>query len=133
MSSEADDVRVLVVDDSADAAEALALLLEIGGYVVRTAADGATALLQVQSFAPHCVLLDVDMPGIDGLELSKTLRAQYGDDIVLVAVTGWSARDARVAETFEVVDHYLRKPLNPSELHKVLPPTGGPPSTAPVT
>jgi DNA-binding response OmpR family regulator len=119
-----DEVRVLVVDDSDDAAEALALILQINGYVVKTAANGAQALTQVAHFSPHCVLLDVDMPGIDGLQLSKTLRERYGDDIVLIAVTGWSTGDTRVAQTFEVVDHYLRKPLNPQELQKLLPPTG---------
>lgn len=119
-----DEVRVLVVDDSTDAAEALAAILELNGYRVSTAPDGAGALAQIDGFRPHCVLLDIDMPGIDGLQLAKTLREEHGDDIVLVAVTGWSAGDPRVAETFAVVDHYLRKPLDPLELQKLLPPTG---------
>ena len=119
-----DEVRVLVVDDSADAAEALAAILELNGYRVLTASEGGAALSVIDGFRPHCVLLDIDMPGIDGLQLSKTLRDQYGDDIVLVAVTGWGISDPRVAETFVVVDHYLRKPLDPAELQKLLPPTG---------
>ena len=118
-----DEVRVLVVDDSADAAEALAAILELNGYRVQTAPDGAAALALIDGFRPHCVLLDIDMPGIDGLELSRRLREEYRDDIVLIAVTGWSAGDPRVAETFAVVDHYLKKPLDPAELQKLLPPT----------
>lgn len=117
-----DDVRVLVVDDSADAAEALAIVLELSGYTVSIAHDGAEALARLARVAPHCVLLDIDMPGMNGLELSKHLRAEHGDDIVLVAVTGWPADDPRVAETFRVVDHYLRKPIDPHALEKVLPP-----------
>jgi DNA-binding response OmpR family regulator len=118
-----DDVRVVVVDDSTDAAEALALILELNGYVVRTALDGHLALAVIEQFNPHCVLLDIDMPGLDGLQLSKTLRERYRDDIVLIAVTGWSVDDARVKETFTVVDHYLHKPMDPVELQKLLPPT----------
>lgn len=121
-----DDVRVLVVDDSLDAAQALAMILEVNGYTVQIAEDGAAALDRIHSFSPHCVLLDVDMPGIDGLQLSRALRLRYGDDIVLIAVTGWGSTDQRVAQTFEVVDHYLRKPLDPMELQKLLPPTGAP-------
>jgi DNA-binding response OmpR family regulator len=119
-----DDVRVVVVDDSTDAAEALALILELNGYVVRTALDGHLALAVIEKFNPHCVLLDIDMPGLDGLQLSKTLRERYRDDIVLIAVTGWSVDDARVKEAFTVVDHYLHKPMDPAELQKLLPPTG---------
>lgn len=117
-----DEVRILVVDDSTDAAEALAMVLELSGYTVSVAHDGVEALALLAHTAPHCVLLDIDMPGMNGLELSKHLRAEHGDDIVLVAVTGWPADDPRVAETFRVVDHYLRKPLNTHALEKVLPP-----------
>lgn len=118
-----DDVRVLVVDDSVDAADALAQILEDYGYVVQTAHDGAQALSLVDGFQPHCVLLDIDMPGIDGLELTRTLRERHRDDIVLIAVTGWGAGDPRVAQTFTLVDHYVSKPWDPADIQKLLPPT----------
>ena len=117
-----DDVRVLVVDDVADAAEALAETLELSGYKVQVAADGARALALIEKQQPHCVLLDIGMPGMDGNELARTLRQRYGDDIVLIAVTGREHDDESVSDTFARVDHYLQKPVDPDVLRKLLPP-----------
>jgi CheY-like chemotaxis protein len=117
-----DDVRVLVVDDVVDAAEALAETLALSGYRVWIATDGAAALALVEEHKPHCVLLDIGMPGMDGNELTRTLRTRYGDDIVLIAVTGREHDDERVSDTFERVDHYLQKPVDPDVLRKLLPP-----------
>lgn len=116
-----EEVRVLVVDDDTDVAQALAGLLELDGYRVRVGHDGRSALQLVRDFDPHCVLLDIDMPGVDGNMLSQQLREQFGDDVVLVAVTGWSEDDGRVAATFARVDHYLQKPIDGAQLRKVLP------------
>lgn len=117
-----DEVRVLVVDDVADAAEALAEALELSGYEVQVAGDGARALALIEEQQPHCVLLDIGMPGMDGNELTRTLRDRYGDDIVLIAVTGREHDDERVTDTFARVDHYLQKPVDPDALRKLLPP-----------
>ena len=117
-----DEVRVVVIDDSSDAAEALALSLEFDGYDVRTAHNGVDGLALIEAYRPHCVLLDIEMPLMDGCELSRRLRETYGDDIVLIAVTGWSEDNPRVAESFVRVDHYLRKPIRQEELEKILPP-----------
>ncbi len=117
-----DDVRVVVVDDVADAAEVLAETLRLSGYKVWTATDGAAALALVEAEHPHCVLLDIGMPGMDGNELTRTLRTRYGDDIVLIAVTGREHDDERVSDTFARVDHYLQKPVDPDVLRKLLPP-----------
>lgn len=115
------ETRVVVVDDSEDAVEALVGLLEINGYVTRSATDGREALDLIAEFKPHCVLLDVRMPRISGLELARTLRKLYGDDIVLVAVTGGAKDDEQVAGTFDVVDHYLTKPIDIARFEKILP------------
>jgi DNA-binding response OmpR family regulator len=61
---------------------------------------------------------------MDGLELSQELRQRYGDDIVLIAVTGREKDDERVSGTFASVDHYLQKPVDPDVLKKLLPPLG---------
>ena len=120
-----DDVRVVVVDDFIDAAEALAETLMISGYKVWVATDGTGALALVETHRPHCVLLDIGMPGMDGNELTRTLRTRYGDDIVLIAVTGREHDDERVSDTFARVDHYLQKPVDPDVLRKLLPPVDG--------
>ena len=117
-----DDVRVVVVDDFADAAEALAETLKMSGYKVWVATDGTAALALIETQRPHCVLLDIGMPGMDGNELARTLRSRYGDDIVLIAVTGREHDDERVSDTFARVDHYLQKPVDPDVLRKLLPP-----------
>lgn len=119
-----DAVRLIVVDDVEDAAATLALLLELDGYEVRAANDGAQALAMIDGFEPHCILFDIDMPGIDGLELSRRVRAHYDNDIVLIAVTARPPHDPRVAGAFRVADHYFSKPVDPQLLRKVLPPLG---------
>lgn len=116
------EVDVVIVDDVQDSAEALACLLEMDGYRVALAFDAAEALQVIQDRRPHCVLLDFGLPDIDGLELTRRLRDRYGDDIVLVAVTGYSSDNERVADTFARVDHHFIKPVSPAQLRKVLPP-----------
>ena len=88
-----EDVRVVVVDDDRQVAEALATALECDGYRVKIAGDGLQAVALVAEFGPHCVLLDVEMPGMDDDELSKRLRDAYGDEIVLIAVAGGHDKD----------------------------------------
>jgi DNA-binding response OmpR family regulator len=124
-TGEDDEVRLVVVDDSRDAAEVLACALALDGYRVRIAHDGGEAIALVEGYKPHGVLLDIDMPGIDGNELSRLLRERFGDDIVLIAVTGRGGHEKRVSATFARVDHYLTKPVSAVQLRKVLPPLHG--------
>ena len=114
------ELQIVVVDDLRDAAQALADLLALDGCQVRIACDGQEALEVIEACQPHCVLLDVDMPGMDGSQLARRLRERYGDAIVLIAVTGWSPLDVRVSTAFVRVDHYLMKPINPAVLRKLL-------------
>ena len=118
----AEEVRVVVVDDHVDSARSLAALLTHNGYCVETAHDGVRAWALIEQFQPLCVLFDIKMPGIDGAELSKRLRARYGNDLVLIAITGAPADDRQVAETFARVDYYLHKPVNLAKLQVALPP-----------
>lgn len=117
-----DTVRIVVVDDSADSAQTMAVLLRLSGYDVRTAGSGQDALALIEDTAPHCVIFDVVMPGLDGNELCARLRARYGDAIVLIAVSGAAPSDARVRESFALADHYFTKPVTVEKLSRVLRP-----------
>jgi DNA-binding response OmpR family regulator len=115
-----DTVRVVVVDDVPDAADMLALRLQLDGHQVRTAYTAEQAVLEIENHHPHCVLLDICMPGMDGYELATLLRHRFKNDVVLIAVTGADETQASVSNTFSVVDHYLRKPVDPNDLRKLL-------------
>lgn len=117
-----EDVRIVIVDDMADTAEVMAMLLETDGYHVRTALSGEAALEVVAEFEPLCVLMDINMPGLGGHELCRLLRERYGDGMVLVAVTGAGHVDDRIGESFARFDHYLRKPVDFNLLRRLLPP-----------
>ncbi len=113
-------VRVVVVDDVLDAADALAMKLELEGYQVRTAYSAEQAILQIEDHHPHCVMLDICMPGIDGYELATLLRHRYKREVLLIAVSGADETQARLSEAFSVVDHFLRKPVDTKELRWLL-------------
>lgn len=121
MDEAADALRVLVVDDNADEAEGLAALLRLNGYVVRTAGDAAQALALLPAFEPQCLLVDIEMPGMNGLDLAATLRQGGAGDLVLIAVTGWGRDEQVVSRAFDAFDYCLRKPVDPRRLEQLLP------------
>lgn len=120
-----DEVHVVVVDDYLDAARSMADALELDGYEVRIAADGRQALELIRANPPHCVILDINMPVMDGCELAEELRSTYGGDMVLIAVTGHGDESQRVARTIPLVDHFLKKPVDPVVVRRLLPPAHG--------
>ena len=113
-------LRVLVVADNEDASDSLSACLRLEGHDVRIALDGRQALLIARAFAPSCVLLDISMPGMDGREVARNLRAAYGMALVLIAITGWGDPELRMTGVFADFDHYLRKPIDMNLLPKVL-------------
>jgi len=115
-------VEVIVVDDSRDAAHMMAGALELDGYTVRVAYNGTDALELIAQRQPHCVLLDFGLPDMDGLQLCKTIKGRYGDDIVRIMVTGWDDTDPRVKQAFECADHHFKKPVSPAQIRTLLPP-----------
>jgi PAS domain S-box-containing protein len=113
--------RVLVVDDSADAAESLALILRLGGHEVRVAHDGPAALAAVLDARPEVVFLDLGMPGMDGCEVARHLRLQPGlEGVTLVALTGWGQAEDRRRTREAGFDHHLVKPVDPAALNALL-------------
>jgi len=119
--------RILVVDDNADSAEALALALGVTGHEVRLAADGPSALTTAAEFRPEAVLLDIGLPGMDGYEVARHLRAAKGSArMVLVALTGYGQEEDRQRAREAGFDHHLVKPANPDAILALLEP---PPSS----
>ena len=103
--------RVLVVDDNTDAAESLATLLELSGHATRVATDGDEAVRMAHEFHPEIVFLDIGMPGKDGYEVARELRTSpQTREAVLVALTGWGAKDDRARSRRAGFDHHLTKP-----------------------
>ncbi|HYD58689.1 MAG TPA: PAS domain S-box protein [Burkholderiales bacterium] len=119
-------MRVLIVDDNNDAAAALELLLRSLGHETRVAHDGAAALATAGEFAPDLVLLDIGMPGLDGYEVARRLRALGGRRFRLVALTGWGQEADRKRSEEAGFDQHLVKPLDVEELSRALaPPEAG--------
>lgn len=113
--------RILIVDDNRDAADSLALLLELDGHDVAVAYDGDTALQACAARTPDIALLDIGMPNIDGYELARRLRAQsWGREIQLVAVTGWGQQADRVRALDAGFDAHLTKPVSAQALASIV-------------
>jgi PAS domain S-box-containing protein len=112
--------RVLVVDDNADAAGTLEMLLRSLGHETRVVHDGAEALRLARDFKPDVVLLDLGMPGLDGYEVARRLRAMKGAALRIIAVTGWGQEADRQRSREAGFDLHLVKPVEATELVKVL-------------
>ena len=113
--------RILVVDDNRDSANTLGALLEALGADVRVAYDGPGALEAVVSFRPSVVLLDLGMPGMDGYEVARRIRARgNADDMTLIALTGWGERSDRQRTRLAGFDHHLVKPVDLQTVEAVL-------------
>ena len=113
--------RVLIIDDDADSAEALALLAQSWGHQVAIAHDGPGALALAESFAPESVLVDIGLPGMDGYELARRLREQPRyRDLVLVALTGYGREQDRSAAHAAGFDDHLVKPAEIEALEGIL-------------
>jgi signal transduction histidine kinase len=105
--------RILLVDDNHDALESLASLLSLAGHEIRTAADGFLALETAPQFLPEVAVLDIGMPGIDGYELARRIRAQpWGNSMLLVALTGWGQESERRSSREAGFDSHWVKPLD---------------------
>lgn len=114
--------RILIIEDHPDSRRSLSLLLTLNGYEVAAAADGPAGLAEALSWRPEAIVCDVGLPGLDGWSLAAQLRAQFGDSLLLIAVTGYGSPDD-VARSFRAgFDAHLTKPADPARLLNLLAP-----------
>jgi DNA-binding response OmpR family regulator len=113
-----DDPRtVLVADDDEDILQLVSFRLERAGYTVVTAADGPQALAAAREHQPDLAVLDVMMPGLNGYEVTRRLRADPATQAIPVILLTARVQEADVSRGFEAgADDYLRKPFSPQEL-----------------
>ncbi len=117
----ANSLRILVVDDSEDAAHTLATLLKLSGYELHIAHDGEQALAVAESCRPNVVLLDIGMPKMNGYEVCRRFRQlDWGRTMTVIALTGWGQEQDRRRTAEAGFDHHLVKPADPNALLQVL-------------
>jgi PAS domain S-box-containing protein len=113
--------RILVVDDNEDAGDSLAMILKLFGADVRVARNGPEALDLFREFEARIVLLDIGMPGMDGYEVARRIRDEFGNRrTALVALTGWGQEEDRRKAREAGFDHHLVKPAEIAALQTLL-------------
>ena len=121
VSAGAQGVKVLVVDDNADARESLAMLLQASGHDTRLAQDGDNALKTALDYRPDVVLLDIGLPGVDGFQVAKRMRQEPTlKGVVLVALTGYGQDSDRERSREAGFNHHLVKPVDFAKVESIL-------------
>ncbi|MEK8033565.1 PAS domain-containing protein [Ideonella sp. DXS29W] len=114
-------LRLMLIDDNRDAADSFAVLLRLGGHEVRVAYDGLEGLAIVQQWRPHVVFADIGMPGMNGHEIARRLRAWDPEHrLLLVAVTGWGTEKDQNESRAAGFDRHMTKPVDLGQIEEVL-------------
>lgn len=104
---------ILVVDDNVDNRDLTQILLECEGYEVRLAEDAARALHDLETFRPKLILMDVQLPGMDGLELTRRLRQNPSlQGVIIVALSAYAMAPEKQNARAAGCDGYITKPIN---------------------
>jgi CheY-like chemotaxis protein len=113
--------RILIADDNRDAADSLAILLQMDGHEVTVVHDGRQAVATIDSFRPEIALLDIGMPELDGYEVARQVRqGPLGTSITLIAMTGWGQASDKARAAAAGFNRHLTKPIEPSALTGML-------------
>ena len=112
--------HVLLIEDSEDNREMMRELLELEGFRVDVASDGAQGVEQALALRPAVAIVDIGLPHLDGYEVARQVRAALGAGIRLVALTGYGQPDDQHRATEAGFDAHLTKPVNLSDLEAVL-------------
>lgn len=118
---------ILIVDDNASNTKLLAFLLASKGYVVRTAASATEALAVLDEFQPKLILMDIQLPGMDGLALTRQLKADpRTSTIPIIAATAYAMKGDEQRARDAGCDGYITKPIDtrrlPQEIERYLAP-----------
>ncbi len=129
-SSQDNPLRILVVDDNVPSAMTLAWAVESHGYTVEVCHDGRCALEAVERFQPDVILLDLGMPGLNGLQVARALRADKRySSLKIIAQTGWGDSEMRRRTAEAGFDLHLVKPVDLVVLEDMLALLGRKPSS----
>ena len=113
--------RVLIVDDNPTNLKLVAYLVKANGYEVETAGDAEAALAAIRANPPKVVLMDLQLPGVDGLELTRQLKADPATrDIAIIAVTAYAMKGDREKAIEAGCDDYVTKPIDTRALPEVI-------------
>ena len=112
---------ILVVDDNAVNLKLVAYLMKANGYDVHTASDAETATASIAEHRPRLILMDLQLPGIDGLELTRRLKADPATrDIIIVAVTAYAMKGDHEKALAAGCDDYVTKPIDTRKLPETI-------------
>ncbi|MFH2121267.1 MAG: sigma-54 dependent transcriptional regulator [Pseudomonadota bacterium] len=114
-----EEIGILVVDDEASVRDSLYQWFKDDGYRVDTAADGAGALKKIQENPWDIILLDIKMPGMDGIELQSRIK-QIDKDIVTIIITAYAAVDTAIQALKDGAFDYITKPVDPDDLSRLI-------------
>jgi CheY-like chemotaxis protein/two-component sensor histidine kinase len=113
--------KILVADDNRDAADTLAMLLEISGFEVLVAHTGEQALAKAGESIPDAVILDIGMPDMTGYEVARRIRAEpWGKSVFLLAITGWGQEEDKERAMAAGFDQHMTKPVDPDSVEQRL-------------
>jgi CheY-like chemotaxis protein len=112
--------KVQIVEDNLDARETLRAALELDGCEVRAAADGPAGLAALKEWDPDAVIVDIGLPGMDGHAVARAIRAHAGEDIQLIALTGYGLAEDEQAAQAAGFDAHLVKPADMTRLRALL-------------
>jgi CheY-like chemotaxis protein len=112
---------ILIVDDNATNLKLARVILQAEGYAVRTASDAEDAMRQLATFTPQMILMDIQLPGIDGLELTRRLKASDATKaIVIIALTAYAMKGDEEKAFAAGCDAYVTKPIDIDALRNVI-------------
>lgn len=111
---------ILIVEDNVDARDALRMLLELDGHTVEAVEEGQQALEVARAKDPDIALVDIGLPGIDGYEIARRVRARDCRRPVLIALTGYGQPEDRRRATDAGFDDMLVKPVDPTALTNLI-------------